>query len=135
MAGYSKNPLWKKLNIKEGYRCFLYQSPENYFELLEETPAETEWDEGISSPPYDFEHLFVTKLTELSGNWSQWKNALKKDGTLWVSWPKGSSTIETDLNGNIVREFGLKGGLVDVKVCAVDENWSGLKFMYRKKDR
>lgn len=135
MAGYSKNPLWKKLGIKEGFTCYLYHSPENYFELLEETPAETNWDDDLSSSPYDFQHAFVTHLSDLESNWKEWKTALKKKGSLWVSWPKGGSKIETDLNGNIVREYGLSGGLVDVKVCAVDADWSGLKFMYRKKDR
>ncbi|WP_370089340.1 DUF3052 domain-containing protein [Ekhidna sp.] len=135
MAGYSKNPLWKKLGIKEGYACFLFDSPENYFDLLEETPTNTEWDDELSSKAYDFQHVFVKELKTLDTNWKTWKEALKKDGTMWVSWPKGGSKIETDLNGNIVREFGLAGGLVDVKVCAVDEDWSGLKFMYRKKDR
>ncbi|WP_420316340.1 DUF3052 domain-containing protein [Ekhidna sp.] len=135
MAGYSKNPLWKKLNIKEDYNCFLFQSPENYFELIEETPAGTEWDDDLNSSPYDFEHVFVTKVEELENGWNDWKKSLKKDGTLWVSWPKGSSKLDTNLNGNIVRQFGLNGGLVDVKVCAIDDDWSGLKFMYRKKDR
>ncbi|MEO9483595.1 MAG: DUF3052 domain-containing protein [Ekhidna sp.] len=135
MAGYSKNPLWKKLGIKEGYNCFLYHSPQNYFELLEETPKETEWADELTASPYDFQHVFVTQLVDLTSNWNAWKKALKKDGTMWVSWPKGGSKIDTDLNGNVVREFGLNGGLVDVKVCAVDEDWSGLKFMYRKKDR
>jgi predicted SAM-dependent methyltransferase len=135
MAGYSKNPLWKKLGIKEGYNCFLFQSPENYFELLEAIPKETEFEDEITQAPYDFEHVFVTTIQELESSWKMWKEALKKNGSLWVSWPKGGSKIETNLNGNIVREFGLKGGLVDVKVCAVDGNWSGLKFMYRKTDR
>ena len=135
MAGYSKNPLWKKLGIKEGYTCYLYNSPENYFDLLEETPNDTSWDDQLYSSAYDFEHVFVKEFQTLTTNWDSWKKALKKDGSLWVSWPKGTSNISTDLNGNIVREFGLKGGLVDVKVCAVDGDWSGLKFMYRKKDR
>lgn len=135
MAGYSKNPLWKKLNIKEGYCCFLFNSPDNYFELIETTPLETSWSEDLNSIDYDFQHVFVKQLSELESNWDIWKRSLKKTGMLWVSWPKGTSEIATNLNGNIVREFGLKGGLVDVKVCAVDENWSGLKFMYRKKDR
>lgn len=135
MAGYSKNPLWKKLGIKEGYTCYLFNSPEDYFDLLEETPIDTVWDDDLSSGPYDFQHVFVTHKTTLNSDWDKWKNALKKEGSLWVSWPKGGSKIETDLNGNIVRAFGLEGGLVDVKVCAVDEDWSGLKFMYRKKDR
>lgn len=68
-------------------------------------------------------------------DWKSWKEGLKKEGSLWISWPKGSSKINTDLNGNIVREYGLSRGLVDVKVSAVDQDWSGLKFMYRKKDR
>ena len=135
MAGYSKNPLWKKLGIKEGYNCFLYNSPEIYFDLLEETPNDTQWDDELKSGPYDFQHVFTTQLETLKSEWNSWKEALKKDGTLWVSWPKGTSKMDTDLNGNIVREFGLQGGLVDVKVCAVDEDRSGLKFMYRKKDR
>jgi hypothetical protein len=63
------------------------------------------------------------------------KQALATNGMLWVSWPKGSSGVETDLNENVVREVGLKNGLVDLKVCAVDETWSGLKFVYRRKDR
>ena len=135
MAGYSKNPLWKKLGIKESFNCHLFQSPKNYFELLEETPQETEWDDDFSNSPYDFIHVFLTRRKSLEEGWYTWKSGLKKDGSLWVSWPKGSSKLDTDLNGNVVREFGLAGGLVDVKVCAVDEDWSGLKFMYRKKDR
>ena len=113
----------------------MFASSENYFELLEETPKDTEWDDELSAEAYDFQHVFVTELNVLKSNWEKWKKALKKNGTLWVSWPKGGSKISTDLNGNIVREFGLDGGLVDVKVCAIDEDWSGLKFMYRKKDR
>ena len=135
MAGYSKNPLWKKLGIKEGYTCFLFNSPETYFDLLEETPPGTHWDDELKVSEYDFQHVFVTELDALKTNWNAWKDALKKDGSMWVSWPKGTSKIPTDLNGNVVREFGLNGGLVDVKVCAVDNDWSGLKFMYRKKDR
>jgi len=135
MAGYSKNPLWKKLGIKEKYTCFLYNSPKNYFDLLEEIPKESTWDDDLKSSPYDFMHVFVTEINTLENHWKNWKGALKKDGTLWISWPKGTSKISSDLNGNIVRQFGLNGGLVDVKVCAVDDDWSGLKFMYRKKDR
>ncbi|MFK7951286.1 MAG: DUF3052 domain-containing protein [Ekhidna sp.] len=135
MAGYSKTPLWKKLGIKEEYQCFLFQTPENYFELLEAIPLNSQFDDELLQPTYDFEHVFVTYINELEEHWTAWKGVLKKDGILWVSWPKGTSKMETDLNGNIVREFGLNGGLVDIKVCAVDEVWSGLKFMYRKKDR
>ena len=135
MAGYSKNPLWRKLGLKESFQCHLFQSPENYFELLEENPAGTQWDEDFSRGPYDFIHVFLRDQKSLEKGFKAWKSGLKKDGSLWVSWPKGSSKLVTDLNGNIVREHGLKEGLVDVKVCAVDEDWSGLKFMFRKKDR
>ena len=113
----------------------LFSSPENYFDLLEETPKNTTWDDTLINTPYDFIHVFLTQMDDLENRWDSWKSSLKKDGSLWISWPKGTSGIETDLNGNLVREFGLKGGLVDVKVCAIDADWSGLKFMYRKKDR
>ena len=106
MAGYSKNPLWKKLGIKESFNCHLFQSPKNYFELLEETPQETEWDDDFSNSPYDFIHVFLTRRKSLEEGWYTWKSGLKKDGSLWVSWPKGSSKLDTDLNGNGVREFG-----------------------------
>lgn len=135
MAGYSTNPLWKKLGIKEGFHCFLFNAPMNYFDLLEYIPHETSWDEMIQDITYDFIHVFVTEQETLDGNWQNWKKSLSKEGIMWISWPKGTSKIKTNLNGNLVREIGLDGGLVDVKVCAVDENWSGLKFMYRKKDR
>ena len=135
MAGYSKNPLWKKLGVKAGYHCALFQSPENYFELLEETPVNTVWDYSLEKTSYDFIHVFVVEKEVLKSNWDCWKAKLKKDGVFWISWPKGTSQIKTDLNGNEIRAFGLKGGLVDVKVCAVDDNWSGLKFMFRKNDR
>ncbi len=136
MAGYSKNPLYKKLGIKDGYNCLIYNTPDDYFDLLGSIPSESEFtDELGSSSSYDFIHVFVTSATRLESNLKYWKSALKKDGSLWISWPKGGSEISTDLNGNVVRNFGLQNGLVDVKVCAVDEDWSGLKFMYRKKDR
>ena len=69
MAGYSKNPLWKKLGIKEGYVCYLFSSPDNYFELLEETPKDTEWDDQLSSALYDFQHVFTTHMGTLKSNW------------------------------------------------------------------
>lgn len=135
MEGYSKKPLWKKLGIKEDYTCFLFKTPDNYFELLESLPNGSEFTDEPTLAPYDFLHVFVTNLSTLKANWDFWKTNMKKDGSLWVSWPKGSSAIPTDLNGNVVRKFGLEGGLVDVKVCAVDKDWSGLKFMYRRTDR
>jgi len=135
MAGYSKNPLWKKLGIKEKYLCLLFQEPENYFDLLEKIPDNSNFTNDIDQQPFDLIHVFIKDSEKLILLFSEWKNALKKDGSLWISWPKGTSKIETNLSGNDVRRIGLEIGLVDVKVCAVDNDWSGLKFMYRKEDR
>ena len=88
-----------------------------------------------------FQCLFISSFfcisfrNELEINFPVLKNNLHKEGILWISWPKGSSKVKTDVNENIIRESGLKEGMVDVKVCAVDEIWSGLKFVYRKADR
>jgi hypothetical protein len=96
--------------------------------------------EGINlktrlSGQLDFIHLFVENKKTLMMEFSRAHKSLQKEGVMWVSWPKKSSNMVTDLDGNIVREYGLKEGLVDIKVCAVDETWSGLKFVYRVKDR
>lgn len=78
---------------------------------------------------------FATSQKDLKEKFLKLKNSIKKDGVIWICWPKTGSNIKTDLNENIIREIGLKNGLVDVKVIAVDETWSGLKFVYRLKDR
>jgi len=83
----------------------------------------------------DFIHFFATRRRQLEQKFAALKKALAKDGMLWISWPKGSSGVATDLNENVVREIGLARGLVDVKVCAIDSVWSGLKFVYRLRDR
>ena len=83
----------------------------------------------------DFIHLFVKDRKTLEKEFLKNKKLLKKDGMLWISWPKKSAKVATDLDENTIRNFGLKNGLVDVKVCAVNETWSGLKFMFRLKDR
>lgn len=132
-SGYSGTPLIKKLGIKDGFKVQLIDEPENYFSLLESLP------EVISAENSDlninFIHLFVKSASDLHLHFTNCKNRLAKDGSLWVSWPKKASKIKTDLDGNTVRAFGLQKGLVDVKVCAIDDTWSGLKFMYRIKDR
>ena len=87
------------------------------------------------SAPLDFVHLFVKERAELTKRFRTLAGLLAPAGMLWVSWPKGASKLTTDLNENVVREIGLQAGLVDVKVCAVDEVWSGLKFVIRLKDR
>ena len=131
-AGYSKTPLAKKLGIKEGHKvCFINQ-PDNYLSLFEQLP---EIEEGKPNEEVNFIHYFSKSAAELKETLPGLKKRLKKDGTLWISWPKKAAKVQTDLDGNVVRQLGLEAGLVDVKVCAVDETWSGLKFMYRKEDR
>lgn len=83
----------------------------------------------------DFIQFFVKDRKQLNENFSILKDHISKKGYLWISWPKGSSKVKTDINENIIRETGLREGLVDVKVCSVDDTWSGLKFVYRVKDR
>jgi hypothetical protein len=134
MAGYSGTPLQKKLGIKSGLVCHVLNPPDLYFDWVSPLPK----DVRVLSKPkkgMDFMHLFVTKKSAFQKAFINAKKYLKSDGMLWISWPKKSSKVESDLDENIIREFGLRNGLVDVKVCAVDEVWSGLKFVVRLKDR
>ncbi len=133
-AGYSSTPLAKKLGIKEGYIVLLYQEPKHYLKLFEDFPA-VKHVKQVRSKSIDFIHLFCTSKASFEKESIRLKEGLKYTGILWVSWPKGSSKIETDLNREYIRTYLLKNGLVDVKVCAVDADWSGLKFMYRLTDR
>ena len=133
--GYSGTPLAKKLGIKEGFKIMLYNQPEHYFELFSDLPNELDTLKDITVESADFIHLFCTTFDELKRIIVQYKPALKKTGLLWISWPKGSASIQTDLKRDIIREYLLEIGLVDVKVAAVDKDWSGLKFVYRLKDR
>ncbi len=133
-AVYAGSPLARKLGIKSGYRAVLVGGPENYFELIEDAPSDVAWldlDDGRAN----FVHFFSDSRSELEHMMPALQGAIAKDGMVWISWPKKSSGVETDLDGNIVREAGLSHGLVDVKVCAVDETWSGLKFVHRVADR
>ena len=132
MAGYSAAPLAKKLGIKEGFKCIVVNEPEKYFDRLSPLP---ETEAFKKATQIDFAHLFVLSFKDFSKLFLSHKRLLKKDGMMWISWPKKSSKVPTDLDENIIRDFGLKNGLVDVKVCAVDETWSGLKFVYRLSDR
>ncbi len=132
-VGYSGTPLAKKLGIKDGYTILLVNEPKHYLDLFIDFPEVEEAQPD--SQEIDFIHLFTLDFGTLKEHFNTSKERLAKNGTLWVSWPKKASKITTDLDGNIVRNYGLENGLVDVKVCAVDETWSGLKFMYRVKDR
>ena len=122
-AGYSGTPLLQKLGIKAGMKIYLVGAPPDY------PVVET------GTAPYDFIHFFTKERKDLLKRFPEMKKKLSHMGMLWISWPKGASKVLTDLNDNVVREIGLANGLVDVKVCAVDDVWSGLKFVYRLKDR
>ena len=134
-AGYSKTPLTKKLGIKTGFKILLINEPAHYLTLLSELPEDVDFKKNAVKSSLDFIHWFCKTKSDLKKHIDRLKNALKADGMLWISWPKGSSSIETDLNRDEIRTFVLESGLVDIKVAAIDEDWSGLKFVYRIKDR
>src|SRR5262245_417752 len=133
MTGYSKRSLVDKLGLKAGMVMVTIDPPDHYQVLIQPIPSNVMINSGATS--VDFVHLFVTQHEVLETEFERAKALMKMTAMLWISWPKGSSKISTDLNENVIREIGLKHGLVDVKVCAVDEDWSGLKFVYRLTDR
>ena len=132
-SGYSKNPLVKKLCIKEGFKARFINAPENYFNLLGVLP-EVEVLKGKAEQA-DFIHLFSESVEDFENQFVKLKDEIKKDGMIWVSWYKKAAKIPTDLNEDIIRDTALSLGLVDVKVCAIDEKWSGLKIVWRKENR
>jgi hypothetical protein len=134
MPGYSGTPLPKKLGIKAGFRvCLLDPPPEVSAELKAELAGCEIVRDGKT--PLDFAMVFTKSKSSLTKEFKRITKLLAPAGMLWISWPKKSSGVATDLDENIVREIGLAAGLVDVKVCAVTEVWSGLKFVRRVKDR
>jgi hypothetical protein len=133
-AGYSGTSLTKKLGIKNGYKIKIVNEPEGYFKLFNDLPIDLEILTDNKTKK-DFIHYFVGNVIQLEKEIKLLSKEIEQNGALWISWPKKTSKIETDLNGNIVREIGLKNGLVDIKVCAVNEIWSGLKFVIPIKDR
>lgn len=133
-AGYSGTPLVKKLGIKEGFRVALVGAPEGFRGELEGLPNGVSFVTTVRSQ-LDFILFFATTRSELTINFSLLAARLAPTGMLWISWPKKAAGVATDLSDSIVREIGLDAGLVDVKVCAVNEIWSGLKFVIRVKDR
>jgi hypothetical protein len=135
MAGYSNTLLIKKLGIKTGHKVIVLNAPKHYWELIDELPPFVENFNSLDQGVFDFIHFFSKSEKELMEQMDTLKSKLKKDGMLWISWPKKASKVPTDLNDMVVRNLGLTTGLVDVKVCAFDEIWSGLKFVFRKEDR
>ncbi|WP_417452000.1 DUF3052 domain-containing protein [Kordiimonas sp.] len=131
MAGYSGAPLIKKLGIKNGFRLKLVHTPDYYGELLGKMPAGT----VETASDCDFIHAFYKDRTLFTEEISTLMTTIHRSGMIWVSWPKKSSKVPTDMTEDVIREVALPLGLVDVKVCAVDEVWSGLKLVIRKKLR
>jgi hypothetical protein len=134
MAGYSGTPLPQKLGIKSGMRVIAMSVPENYRALLGKLPDDVEF----SNRPHvgaQFIHFFAKRRSDLEKQLSRLRKTIADDGTLWVSWPKKSSGVVSDITEDVVRAVALPLGFVDVKVCAVDETWSGLKLMILRENR
>jgi hypothetical protein len=134
MAGYSGTPLIQKIGIKPGHRIILRNHPPSFVKDLGTLPEGAESAERLSGKANVIVY-FTDQLAELQKNFVRLSATLVPDGMLWISWPKKASGRPTDLTENIVRKVGLDCGLVDVKVCAIDATWSGLKFVIRVKDR
>jgi hypothetical protein len=134
MAGYSGKPLVQKLGIKPDARLFLANPPADFDATLDPLPPGVEVV-GKSAKRLDVALLFVTTRADLAARFAKLATRLQPAGMLWVAWPKKASGVVTDLTENVVRDIGLAAGLVDTKVCAIDAVWSGLRFVYRLKDR
>lgn len=134
MVGYSGTPLWKKLGIKDRTEIYISNGPKNYFELVTPLPAGVRFVPRLTRTT-DLVHLFATKREGLAKQLSTALPKLKPTGVIWVSWPKRSSKVPTDITEDTIREVALPMGLVDIKVCAVDDTWSGLKLIIRKENR
>ena len=134
MAGYSTRSLAEKLGIKPGTVVTALAAPPAYLSLLQPVPADVTFVNRLGKRAR-FVHCFVTRRAELEKEFPTLSRSLADDGMVWISWPKKAAKAETDLTEDVVREVGLRAGLVDVKVCAVDDLWSGLKFVRRLADR
>ncbi len=136
MAGYSATPLPTKLGIKPGHAVVLVDAPSQAEGLLTPLPADVRLRGDLRGrDAFDVAVLFCRSEADLRRRFAGVAKRLTRDGGLWVAWPKKSSGLETDLSDSVVREFGLSTGMVDNKVCAIDETWSGLRFVVRLRDR
>jgi hypothetical protein len=134
MAGYSSTPLAKKLGIKEGSRIGLVNEPKNLKSELGKLPDNVAFVQRLTNS-LDMILFFVLTERELARDFAKLAKKLAINGMIWIAWPKKSSGVTTDLSFDSVQRIGLDAGLVDVKICAIDDTWSGLKFVYRLKDR
>jgi Protein of unknown function (DUF3052) len=134
MVGYSGTPLWKKLGIKERYRVLALSAPSDYSKLIEPVPDGAVLTQQAGSS-VDLAHIFVTRKADLRKSLQSLRKKLRPEVPVWVSWPKKSSKVATDITEDTIREVALPLGFVDIKVCAVSEVWSGLKLVVRKELR
>jgi hypothetical protein len=134
LSGYSGTPLASKLGIRAHARLYLQAAPENYRELVAPLPQGVQSVSRIDART-DLIHLFATRSTALARALTAARRAMREDAVVWVSWPKKASAVATDISENGIRALALPLGLVDVKVCAVDETWSGLKLVLRRSER
>lgn len=133
MAGYSATPLVKKLGIKEGFKIEIVNPPDNYFTTLVDLPDEVSLNP--KDTPLDFVHIFTNQFEELEELLTHYKGTIVSNGMIWISWYKKAAKLPTEITEDVVRGTALSMGMVDVKVCAVDENWSGLKVVIRVENR
>jgi hypothetical protein len=134
MAGYSGTPLPKKLGIKPGVTVVTINSPINYRRLLDSIPESVTFSDRLK-PDSTFVHVFVRKCSELAKRLPVLRQKVSDTGIIWISWPKKSAGVPTDVTEDVIRSVALPLGFVDVKVCAIDETWSGLKLMVRRENR
>jgi len=134
MAGSCGTPLVRKLGIKPGFNLFVVNPPDHYSDLVSPLPDGVTVLSGATEN-IDLAHMFTKSRTELDEQVRRMRDLIKQDGMIWISWPKKASKVATDVTENVVRDVALPMGLVDVKVCAVDEVWSGLKLVIRKELR
>ena len=135
MAGYSGTPIIRKLGIKEDFSLAHIHPIQGLGALLDPLPPGATWASQMDPESLDFVIGFAQTMHQLDEILILAYPAIKKNGMVWICWPKGKSKLHSDINREDVREAGLNAGLVDIKVAAIDEDWSGLKFVFRTKDR
>lgn len=133
-TGYSGTPLARKLGLAEGGTLFAEGAPPGYRRLLAPLPRGVRFGTGVEAGT-DVVHVFATGRDELARRLRELRASIRPDAAIWVSWPKKAARVPTDITEDVIREVALPLGLVDVKVCAVDETWSGLKLVIRKSER
>jgi hypothetical protein len=126
------NPLYKKLGLKDGQKVILVNIPENYFDLLIEVP---DVEEAEGNEKADFVHIFESSLSALEKSFSKCVSQIKQNGMIWISWPKKTAKVPTDIDYHSAKGLVVKHGFVDVKISAIDETWTACKYVIPIKNR